>query len=90
MKSNQSASVSSPISSRLILLFAISHLAAFGAGYARSCKIYGVATEKLIADGADSQMADVSIDVLKKLRDGLKASGDTPQYALDYAKLRGM
>lgn len=58
------------------------------AAYARCSKIGAVATQKLIDDGTYTRKADVESAILKKLRDGLKASGDTPPFVLDYAKKR--
>ena len=60
------------------------------ATYARATKVGGTATQKLIDNGTHTQKASVSAAILKKLRDGLKVSGETPPFALDYAKKRGL
>ncbi len=60
------------------------------ATYARATKVGAKATQALIDNKTYTQKASVSPAILKKLRDGLKASGDTPPFALDYAKKRGI
>lgn len=60
------------------------------ATYSHATKVGGTATEKLVADGTYELKAPVNQAILNRLRDGLKASGDTPPFALTYAKARGL
>lgn len=60
------------------------------ATYSRATKVGATATQALIDNGTYALKACVGPAILKKLREGLKASGDTPPFALDYAKKRGV
>ena len=58
--------------------------------YLQANKQYAVQTEKDLTSGNCKPAADVKPELLARMRRGLLASGNTPQFILDYAKKRGI
>ena len=60
------------------------------AAFARAAKVYAAAVDKDIDGDVYVASDDVSPEILKRLRDGLFKSGDTPPFALEYAVAEGL